>query len=111
MEGINRRRLEIEVLVEPAGIVINRMHHNGSDPDDTGCLLNACKGIDQQSLAKSFSLLVNVNRQPGKQDDADGMACKPLGDPLGALMLVNRASGQSVITGNGASPNGYIGLC
>ena len=85
---IDRRFLELKVLIKTTGRVVNRMNHHRADVDDISCFFDAGERIEQQRFPQASALLSLIHGEPSRQHDADRMVGQALEDPLRTLVLV-----------------------
>src|SRR5260221_3589175 len=111
LERIDRGGVELEIFIKLPGGLIDCVHHHGPDSDDVSRLLDPFQCIEEEGFPEPFSLLVVIDCKSGKKDDAYGMVCKSFGDPLRALVLVDRSCSQAVVAHNAVLSTGDIGFC
>ena len=91
LERVCRRRLEFEVLVEPASRFIYGMNHDRPNRNNVRSLFNSCQSIEEKRFAEPLSVLGPIHCQSGEEDNTDGVAGQTFGNAVRALVFVNGA--------------------
>ena len=82
MKWVNWGAVEIEMLVKPPSLIVDRVDHDRPDPTDVRRLFNPLQCIEQESFPKSLSFLGDVHRQASEQDDPYRVVREPFGNSL-----------------------------
>jgi len=98
------------MLVEPPSLVIHRVYHHRSDPNDVSRFFNALQCIEQKSLSKSLSFFRDVHREASEQDDTYRVFREAFCNSFRALVRVDRTRGKRVISDDAILTDGYVGF-
>ena len=104
MQGIDRRRFEIEMQVEAPGVFIDGVHEQGANADGVGGLRRSHQGIEQQSSSKTFALLPAIYGKPSQESSTNRVIGETFGDSRRGIVAADAAGGQRVITDNDIIP-------
>src|SRR5579872_7195042 len=97
LKRIDRGRIEVEVLIKPAGSVVDCVDQNRAHSHDPGSFCDARQCIEQERFSQSLPVISIVNGKAGQQHDSDGMIRESFGNSFGALVLLDRTRRESVI--------------
>ena len=110
MERFGWAGIELVLLIPPPGLLVLRMHHEGTDTGDLRCAGGAREGIFQERAAKARSLFGPINSEAGQDHDRYRVTGQSLAGARGCLVPGNRADRQRVVTGDSFAPANHIGL-
>lgn len=111
MVRVGRARLEFQVLIPNARLIVFGVDKKRSDTGNVGGLSGPEQSILEECLAQASSLLRPVNRKASEQHYWNRMSGQPPAYPAGSFRVLNRADSKTVIANNTpTSPTNDIGL-
>ncbi len=111
MIRVGRTRLEVELLVPCARVIVLGMHKQRSDTCNVGRLSRAQQCILEQRLAQPLTLLGSVDGKTSEEHHRNGMTCKPLADSTGCIGMFDGADREAVVARDTLFPAAHdIGL-
>jgi hypothetical protein len=80
MHRIDWSHFEVEMQVEPFGVVVDCMDEHGADAYRVGGLGSSHKRIKQQRSAETLALLPSIYRKPAQQSNANRVIGETFGN-------------------------------
>ena len=110
MEPVYRGWLESKVLVESPRLLIDCVNQHRSDRNDVGSLFNSRQRIEGKRFAESFALRGSIHRQASKNDDTDWVIRPAFPEAFRAIVLVDGAGRQRIVTNDKIPRQRDVGL-
>src|ERR1035437_8143820 len=110
LQGVDRRRLEVEALIERAGGLVFGIDQQRASPDDLAPGVRTDQSVPQQDGAQSQALEGAIDSQASQDHHRDWMASESLSDSRRGLGRLNAAGGEGVVASRSPSLRDNVGL-
>ena len=88
---------EIELQVEPSGVLVNGMDEQSADANGISSLRGSYQRIEQQSLSEALALLLVIDRKAAQESKADRVIGETLDHSRRGIVAADAAGSERVI--------------